>query len=172
MCNQISIWVKVNGGRFADITAEIFREHSRIICEHLRIVRRTRDGNIRKARIDEFGMNIGIHVYQHALCGKSLGVVRGHGVAVIEVWVVTIGECYVTSIAEPRGHRAVSRDPFNCRQIPVSDPETLVRRSKDHSVADCKFPFYFPIYADPAQALRIVCDFFAVLFYDRQLILG
>jgi len=72
-------------GGLGDVGAELRGKLGEIAREDLRVLRCARNGDVGKAGIDEFRVNVGVHVDQNALRGESLRTVRGHGVAVIEV---------------------------------------------------------------------------------------
>jgi hypothetical protein len=54
-----------------------------IIGEDHGVATSTRDGDIGESRVYQFLMDIRVDVDENALGGKSLGTVRGNGVAVI-----------------------------------------------------------------------------------------
>lgn len=134
--DRVEAIAKVNRGRLGYIAAQVFGEHGRIVGENLRFVRRARDGDICEPLADEFRVNFGIHIYQHALCGKPLRALRGHGVAMIEVahraWVERNALFFVAIHANDKP--AVVADLLECAKIAVGNAQLPVWRRQLYPV--------------------------------------
>ena len=77
--------VKIEGGGFAHIGAEVLGKRGGIIGVNVGVLGRAGDGDVGKAGVEEFGERIGVHIDEDAVFGQTLGTVAGDGIAVIEV---------------------------------------------------------------------------------------
>lgn len=123
-------------GRLGYFAAEIFGKHARVVREDLGVVRGARHGNIRKTRIDEFGMNI---------CVDDAGV-EGD-------------DSFLTTI-HANCDCPVSADLLNGSQVTTGNPQFPVGRRPLDPVADGKLPLDLTVSADAAQPRWVVGDLF------------
>jgi RHS repeat-associated protein len=119
-------------GCLGDVGAELRRELGEIVSEDLRIVRGAGDRDIGKPGVDEFGVDVGVHVDQNALRSESLRTVRGDCVAVIEVpHLCRIkGDHPIFAAVHADGHCGVSVDLQYGSNVAVGDSEFAIRRGE------------------------------------------
>ena len=67
--------VKIEGGGFAHIGAEALGKRGGIIGVNVGVLGRTRNGDLGKAGVEEFGERIGVHIDEDAVFGHTLGTV-------------------------------------------------------------------------------------------------
>ena len=113
--------VKIEGGGFGHIGAEVLGKGGGIIGVDVGVLGRAGDGDVRKAGVEEFGERIGVHIDEDAVFGQTLGTVAGNGIAVIEVPHPSGVEIDSSSVIHFDGQAIVIAYGFDAAAITVVD---------------------------------------------------
>jgi len=134
------------------LVAEAFAECRGVVRIDLGIVGRTRDGDVGKATIDEFGVNVCVHIHEDAFCCKTLRAVGGYGVTVIEMpHLLGIETDYsIFSSIHTDADLSILSDVLDASKVTIGDLQGPVRSRKLNFLASSEFALNLPIGGDAA----------------------
>src|SRR5580704_9094408 len=164
--------VKIDGGGFAHIGAEALGKGDGIIGVNVGVLGRTRNGDVGKAGVEEFGERIGVHIDEDAVFGQTLGTVAGDGIAVIEVPHPSGVKIDGSSIIHFHGQAIVIADGFDPAAITVVYVEVLIIVRELDAIAGGELARKVGVNIDSAQALRIVGHMLAIRSGNGDAIVG
>jgi hypothetical protein len=148
--------VKIEGGGFGHIGAEALGKGGGIIGVNVGVLGRTRNGDVGKAGVEEFGERIGVHIDEDAVFGQTLGTVAGNGIAVIEVPHPSGVEIDSSSVIHFHGQAIVIADGFDPAAITVVHVEVLIIVRELDAITGRELMRKAGVNIDSAQTLRIV----------------
>src|ERR1017187_2115061 len=165
-------FVKNEGGGFAHIGAEALGQRRCIIGVNVGVLGRTRNGDVGKAGVEEFGERIGVHIDEDAVFGQTLGTVAGNGIAVIEVTHSSGVEIDSSSVIHFHGQAIVIADGFDPAAITVVHVEVLIIVRELDAITGRELTRNAGVNIDSAQTLRIVGHVLAICSGDGDSIVG
>src|ERR1039457_5414506 len=77
--------LKVYGGGLCHIGTETFTQDNNVVGVNPHVLGSAGYRDVGEAGVDEFRVHLRVHIHQYPVCGKPLGTVRSHGVAMIEM---------------------------------------------------------------------------------------
>ena len=164
--------VKIEGGGFAYIGAEALGKGGGIIGVNVGILGRTRNGDVGKAGVEEFGERIGVHIDEDAVFGQTLGAVAGNGIAVIEMLHPSGVKIEGSSVIHFHGQAIVIADGFDPAAITVVHVEILIIVRELDAITGRELTRKAGVNIDSAQTLRIVGHLLAICSGNGHSIVG
>ena len=164
--------VKIEGGGFGHIGAEALGKDGGIVGVNVGVLGRTRNGDVGKAGVEEFGERIGVHIDEDAVFGQTLGTVAGNGIAVIEVPHPSGVEIDGAAIIHSHGQAIVIADGFDPAAITVAHVEILIIVRELDAITGRELTRKAGVNIDSAQTLRIVGHLLAICSGNGHSIVG
>ena len=154
--------VKIEGGGFGHIGAETLGKSGGIIGVNVGVLGRTRNGDVGKAGVEEFGERVGVHIDEDAVFGQTLGTVAGNGIAVIEVAHPGGVQSDSSSVIHFDGQAIVIADGFDTAAITIVYVEVLIIVRELDAISGRELAAKVRVNIHSAQALRIVGHMLAI----------
>src|SRR6202789_1780852 len=151
-----------------DIMSERSAQLLAAVCEELGVVGTTRNRDIRHAVVKQvFCSKFCVHVDKHPVGGLSLAGVTGHGVAVVEMWMLHRIKLNLAASVHLDGHTPF-RDALYGAQFTIRQLHLRHRSGELHSVAGRERPLLFTVDGDALLTAWIVGLLSAVFHLDSE----
>src|SRR6185437_15186569 len=113
-------------------------------------MRCTRNRNVGEASVNEFGMDLGVYIDQHALRSQTLRTMGCDGIAVIEVPHFAGIEAHDTVFGSIHTDTdfAILPNALNRAEVTVRNPQVSLRGRKLNFVSDSKFALDLAVRGD------------------------